>query len=195
LTFLANHEKYIGFRAKIIIAYGIWQPKFKEFKRQFPDTIFVPTLEELQQYLSPNCIILIDDFMTTISFDRKCNRFVTDLMTKLSHHMNLGVILTTQVAFPDRFKAISMNCNFQMFFSMRRDPTYSLWVGRQFRPDEPKIIFNALRKATKNNPYGCVVLDLTPETPEFLRIRNALIPDLTQDFQIYFAPQKDEDCD
>lgn len=127
--------------------------------------------------------------MTAISFDRKANRLVIDMLSKMSHHMSLGVIVTSQIAFPSQFKGISQNCKFQMFWSMRRDPTYSLWVGRQFRPDYPRIIYEALEKSIKQNPYAYIVLDLSPETPEFLRVRNALVPDPSNhNFQIYVVP-------
>lgn len=55
-------------------------------------------------------------------------------------------------------------------------------------PIKCRFLYDALSDASRT-PYGYIVLDLHPETPEILRTRNFFYPDPENDnLKIYYVP-------
>jgi hypothetical protein len=58
-------------------------------------------------------------------------------------------------------------------FKSPRDKTQISYLGRQMFPSNSKFIVEAFDDAT-SEPYGYLVVDLRPETPEEYRVRTRI---------------------
>lgn len=187
---IKNRKKYFKEELNVVYCYGMWQENFKTFQIENPEVVFVESIWEIDENLKKGekTIVLLDDKISDLEFDPKQNRYVRDLFTKRSRHENLGVIVTTQVAFPSKFRAISLNAKYLIFFSNKRDKSFINLVNRQFCPEVKGWLYNALKEATKNNPYGSITLDMNPQCPEVLNVRSHLYIDTQNpNFQIYYV--------
>lgn len=116
-------------------------------------------------------LIVIDDLM------HRLNEKIADLFRAGSHHKSASVILILQNLFP-RVKVmrdISLNAHYIMLFKNARDVSQASCLGRQLYPTNSKFLMDAYIKAT-TKPFGYLVIDLHPQTPEEYRLRESLFP-------------------
>ena len=117
-------------------------------------------------------LIVIDDMM------RESNDEVVDLFTKLSHHVGLSVLFTTQNIFHKNkgMRDMSLNSHYIVAFKSPRDRGQFSTLARQICPENTKYIKEAFEDST-SVPYGYLVMDLTQTTPDHLRYRTNIFPD------------------
>lgn len=161
---LLNNMYDIKFR-KVIWCYSYpsrWFTKYPRFH-------FVRGLPE--KYDDGDLIVL-DDLM------RSLNEKVAELFTAASHHCNVSVILILQNIFHRCrvMRDISLNSQYIILFKNRRDVSQINCLGRQLYPQNTRFFLDAYIKAT-SKPYKYLVIDLHPETPEELRVRDGLFRD------------------
>lgn len=191
MDLIINRKKYFMHDLDVIYCYGVWQSKFDELKEKCPEIIFVNSIWEIDTNLKDGnkTMVIIDDKISEIEFDVQQNRYVRDLVTKRSRHEDLGVIITTQIAFPAKFRGLSLNAKYLIFFPNRRDKSYINLVNRQFCPEAKRWLYDALNASVRNNKYGSITLDMSPDCPEILSVRSDLFIDPHNElFQIYYVP-------
>ena len=162
----------------IIWCYSEWQPMYEELqhKVRFRDSIVSP------QELDPNYnhLVVIDDFMT--SGDDKIQEF----FIKGSHHRNASCIYVVQNLFDKgkNHRTCSLNSHYTVIFKNVRDRGQITHLARQMFPTQIKYFTEAYRDAT-TNPYGYIMLDCKPQTPDHLRLRT----DITEPSQTVYVPE------
>lgn len=125
-------------------------------------------------------LIVIDDLM------HRLNEKIADLFTAASHHCNVSVILILQNLFP-RLKVmrdISLNAHYIILFKNARDASQISCLGRQLYPRNSQFLTEAYIKAT-TTPFGYLVIDLHPLTPEEHRLRESLFPNQSGFYWIF----------
>lgn len=156
---IRNNMYNIKFR-KVIWCYSYpakWFANYREFH-------FVRGLPEKYE---DGDLIILDDLMSSL------NDKVADLFTAASHHCNVSVILILQNLFYRCrvMRDISLNAQYIILFKIRRDVSQVKCLGRQLYPQQMRFLLDAYIKAT-SKPYKYLVLDLHPQTPEELRVRD-----------------------
>lgn len=161
-----------------IIKKQIYNPKFRNIKWCYtysaPWFLNEPEFEFIQglpENYEDGDLIVIDDLMN------KLDNKIVDLFTGASHHHNVSVILILQNIFP-RIKVmrdISLNAHYLILFRNTRDANQVNCLARQIYPRNSTYLCDAYIKATAK-PYGYLVVDLHPRTPEELRLRENLFP-------------------
>ena len=160
----------------IIWCYGEYQPAYTELTTQIPAIRFAEGIpSDLNSMISPHQtnLLIIDDLMTETGNDKR----ITNLFTKGSHHRNLSVILILQNLFHQgrETRTISLNSHYLILFKNPRDGSQITHLAKQMYPGRTHFIQEAFADATRE-PYGYLLIDLKPNTPEVLRLRTNVFP-------------------
>ena len=121
-------------------------------------------------------LIVLDDNMYQVTNDL----LISDLFTKLSHHLNITVILLVQNLFPKSkfMRDISMNSTYLVLMSNPREKLQIKTLSTQI--DGSDFILNAFIDATSNIPFGYLFLDFEQNTPDEIRVRSYIFPNEKQ---------------
>jgi hypothetical protein len=155
---------------RIIWLYKRWQPLYDiigaTVRVKFVQGI--PLDLENDRYLDPKIrnLIVLDDLMSTANKDSR----ITDLFTEGSHHRNLSVIAINQNLYQSKDPTQRRNCHYLALFNNPIDKQQVLTLARQMYPENTRHFMNYFERAT-HRPFGHLMVDLKPTTPEMLRLR------------------------
>ena len=125
-----------------------------------------------------NNLIIIDDNMRQVTNDL----LISDLFTKLSHHLNITVVLLVQNLFPKSkfMRDISLNSTYLVLMSNPREKLQIKILSSQIDGSDNLFILKAFLEATKNKPFSYLFLDFDQNTPEEVRVRTNIFPNEEQ---------------
>ena len=108
-------------------------------------------------------ILVLDDQMGVASSSTS----VADLFTKGAHHKNLTVIYLVQNVYNQgkSQRTISLNSNYSVVFRNGRDASQFRTMAYQICPNKSMWLIDYFKDVTCK-PYGYLVLDHHPSTPE-----------------------------
>ena len=153
---------------RVVYSYKKYQPIF--------DTMtgveFVQGLNfELDR--STPTLLIIDDQMGD------CHSKLTDLFTVGAHHDNCSIIFVSQVLF-FQDKSYRVACQNAMYLILFRTPRCKTQIGQlarqMFSGSKAQGMMTAFEDATCK-PFGNLIVDCRPDTPEVLRLRANVLPD------------------
>ena len=118
----------------------------------------------------PN-IIVIDDLMNEVCDSRD----MSNLFTKVSHHMNISVIFIVQNMFKKgkEIRDIRLNCHQLIILKSPQDMFQVQTMGRQIFPSSTKSFNEAYEDATKQ-PHSYLNIDCSPSCPDMFRMKSRL---------------------
>ena len=155
----------------VIWAYGQWQNLYEKQIENI-NCLYIEGLPS-ENDISENKtdIIVIDDLMTEVSDNKR----FTHLFTKGSHHMNVSVIFISQNLFHkgSQIRTISLNCHYIILMKNPRDKQQIQCLQKQAFPGKAKYFLESYTHATSSN-YGYLIIDLTQDTPDELRLSSNL---------------------
>lgn len=163
----------------ILYCYSVKLLTFPELKNQLGSRITfhqgVPTralVDEVTQE-KKHGIIVLDDLMVEVCSDLE----TSSLFTIGSHHLNITVVFIGQNLFPGgKFsRSISLNLHYLILFKNLADAQQIKTRARQIFPNKTKQFMEIFNDATAVK-YGYLLLDLSPNGDEELRIRSNISP-------------------
>ena len=161
---------------KIIWIYGEWQPlydKLSMIRNQIEFIHGVPP--NFYENLNPNFknLVILDDQMSKSTGDKT----ISKIFTEGSHHKNTSVIYIVQNLFSKgaEHRTISLNSQYIVVFKNPRDKSQIQSIARQMFPNRVSLFVDVFNDAT-NQPYGYLIIDLRPDTPEDYRLRTHIFP-------------------
>jgi len=171
--------------SKIVWVYGEWQPIYDHLQLMYGGRIEFSKgyTESLYESFSPAVrnLLVLDDQMMSQARDSKD---LARLFTQGSHHRNLTVIYIIQNLFDQgkAMRSISLNSHYLVLFKNPRDRGQIRTLSQQMFPSgnkasRSKFLIDAFEDATGGSPYGYLVIDLKPDTPDRFRIRTRIFPD------------------
>ena len=156
--------------ARIVWLYKRWQPLYDEIRKSMVVEFIkgIPVDLESDQFFDPGTrnLIVLDDLMSTAAKDPRIN----DLFTEGSHHRNLSVIAIKQSLFFGKDPTQRRNCHYLVLFNNPVDRQPISTLGRQMYPSRGDFLVRTFEEAVKT-PYGHLIVDLKPTTPEAHRLR------------------------
>ena len=173
---LGKEQTIHGSPENIVWCYGEYQPIYTKLLTHFPHLKFIKgfpaNIDDVIDSTRRN-LIIIDDLMSEVGNDQR----VTALFTKGSHHKNLSVILILQNLFHQskEMRTISLNSHYLVIFRNPRDKSQINHLGKQMYPGNMKFLQQSYNDAT-SKPYGYLLVDLKPDTPEEIRLRTNIFP-------------------
>ena len=161
---------------RIIWLYKRWQPLYDVIKATVvPRVEFikgVPLNLDRDDFIDPRVrnMIVLDDMAMEASKDQR----VTDLFTEGSHHRNLSVIALNQNLYLSKDPTQRRNCHYLVLFNNPVDKQPIATLARQMYPNKSRELLRHYDEAI-SRPYGYLLVDLKPTTPETKRMRTNVL--------------------
>lgn len=163
----------------ILYCYGIWQSLFEEIEKNMPDIVFhkgLPSTQQINNISNNNVhnIVILDDLMQ----DVVKNSDIEILFTRGAHHKKLTIIYLNQNVFCQGkyARTIALNCHYLILFKNLRDCSQIQRLGQQIFPGKSQVLVEAYNDCMME-PYGYLVIDLSPHTEEKYRLRTKIFPE------------------
>jgi hypothetical protein len=164
---------------KIVWCYREWQKAYESLQVSVTFVKNIPSDDEkLVADLSTHHLLIFDDMM-----GGKAIESIVDWFTRKAHHRSTSVIYIRQNLF-DRaahHRTISLNAHYLVLFKNPRDKSQ---IGVLSRQSQMPHLLPAYEDAT-GQPHGYLLVDLSPQTPEELRLRSQLFTNLA----VHMAPR------
>ena len=167
-----NNLKVLPNIQRMVWLYKRWQPLYTIIQSSvLPRVEFIkgiPADLEDDDYFDTrmNNLLILDDLFSESSKDKR----ITDLFTEGSHHRSLSVISINQNLFGSKDPTQRRNCHYMVLFNNPVDKQSVMTLARQMYPGQSDILLKQFAKATKD-PYGHLLVDLKPFTPEDQRLK------------------------
>ena len=163
---LRNHQQLITGIAKplkVLWAYGQWQSLYTSHIQGINITYNegLPSKTLLVKFKPTICVV--DDLMTEVASSRE----MTNMFTRLSHHLGVSVIFIAQNIFykGSEMRTINLNAHYLILFRNPRDESQIDYVGRQVTPRGwPRKFFDEIFDDATSFPFGYLLVDCKPDT-------------------------------
>lgn len=160
---------------KIVYCYGEFQPRFVAMEREIPNIQFVEGFPDDIYTLFDKTpgLLVIDDLMN----ESTNQDTMVNVITKGCHHHNISTIFLVQNLFPPgkHSRTISLNTHYIVAFKHPRDSLGVSILARQAFPSATKYVMESYNNAVQV-PYGYLLFDLHPSTPDNIRLRTSIFP-------------------
>jgi hypothetical protein len=156
---------------RVVVCYTEWQPLYDSMT----DVEFVKGLEPVLEenfFDNKKCnLLILDDLSLSVCDDVRA----TKLFTQGIHHRNLSVMFILQNLYKQgkAMRDIMLNAQYLILFKNVRDVSQIAVLARQTGLSH---LPEAYRKVT-SEAYQPLVVDMRPETKDYLRIRSHILPD------------------
>jgi len=173
-------------KIKVLWAYGQWHNLIDLKINDNVDVIYVEGIPDEDQILEHNPdIIIIDDLLSEI----KKNKTFENLFIKKSHHLNISIIFSVQNLFynSDNMRTISLNCHYIILMKNPRDKNQIKHLARQIYPSNMSFLTEVYNRATLH-PFGYIRIDVSPDTPEKIRLQSRITPEEITHLNTNLAP-------
>ena len=187
-TFIASLLENIGELVKndygreiqILYCYSAQQPLFEEMNGKLDNLTFhkgIPseeTIDNLTQPQKRHLIIVIDDLMR----DVVASNIIFDFFTVKAHHLGCTIIYVSHNLYQQgKFsRAITLNASYIVLFQNPRWADQIQTLSRQIFPGHRDAVVQAYNLAMKVKPYSYLMLDMTANIPDELRMRTCILP-------------------
>ena len=157
---------------KVLLCYGMYQSLFEDMLANTPNIILhagLPTQEMLADLHSNggHNLVVLDDLQQEMGRDP----MIEKLFTQMAHHLHLSVVFLGNNLFHKPFsRTITVNLHVLVLFRNSRDAQQIKYLGRQLYPLKSREFFDAYIDST-SQPYGYLVVDLSPRACEDVRLR------------------------
>ena len=161
----------------ILYCYGMYQNMFEELQSNLNNCQLhegIPTRETINNFSDGSChnLIILDDLQEELGKDECMEK----LFTQFAHHLNTSVVFMGNNLFHKNFsRTITLNLHIIILFKNARDLQQIKCLGRQIFPSKGECFVNAYKDSTQQ-PYGYLVIDLSPTACEQLRLRTNIFP-------------------
>ena len=165
---------------RIIWCYSEPQIELEQLRTSIPNLDTTGSLQSLETKLKEShgpTLLILDDWMGEVSD----SKIICDLFYKGSHHRNVSVFLLLQNVFHrgSVMRDINLNAQYFILFKNPRDAGQIKILARQMFPRYPRYLIEAYEDATRE-PYGYILVDLKPCTPNDQRLKSKILPGQTQ---------------
>jgi hypothetical protein len=136
------------------------------FIKEFDDTLYDSLSSQTRN------LVVLDDQMQSERIQQGKGSALAKFFTQGSHHRNLTVVYIVQNLFDQSraMRTVSLNSHYLVLFKNPRDKSQIRVLAAQMYPTKSGFLVGAYEDAT-DIPYGYLVLDLRPDTPDDLRVR------------------------
>ncbi len=164
--------------SQIIWAYGVRnEQQIMDLMKINPNIEFIEGVPDKSIFSNPDVktLVILDDLMNEIGK----NPNIAKLFTMDSHHCNTSVIAILHNMFnQEKFsKTLSLNTHYSVLFKSKRDKGQITRVNTQMFPQFPRFLQSAYTQAVEGKPFGYLVIDSHPNTPESLSVTTGIFED------------------
>lgn len=160
---------------QIIWCYSIFQDTYNSLLKNKLVVLHegLPSLEGLKKSKDIPKLLILDDLM--IDAAGKKNE-LNKLFTVYAHHLNCSCIHIVQNLFFSNLRSARINCHYLLLLRNPADKLQISTLARQLFPGNTDVLLQAYKDAVQK-PYGYLLIDVSPEIDDRLRIRTNIFPD------------------
>ena len=173
---------------RIVFAYAEWQKAYDEMLAVEPKIEFVKNLSDILENdnffsKAENNLLILDDLASAVAESRKAS----DLFTRGIHHRNVDCLHICQNIFQQgkSMRNLHLNSSYMILFKNVRDVAQMKLLAKQ----TGQAYSSAAYEKVTASPYEPVIIDLKPNCPEELRVRNHILPG--QKVRVYTSSGQD----
>lgn len=158
---------------EIIWAFSEYQPHYRELSC-IPRVRLcqgIPSMIDLKKDISIPKLLVFDDLMN----DFKTDETLIRLFTKGVHHWNISCVHIVQNLFYSGLRTARINAHYLVLFKNPSDKSQVSTLARQLYPRKGRQFIEAYEDATAD-PYTYLLIDLSQNCPEELRLRTNIFP-------------------
>ena len=158
---------------EIIWAFSEYQPHYRELSC-IPRVRLcqgIPRMQDLKHNITVPKLLVFDDLMN----DFKTDETLIKLFTKGVHHWNISCIHIVQNLFFTGLRTARINAHYLVLFKNPSDKSQVSTLARQLYPQKGRKFLEAFEDATAS-PYTYLLIDLSQNCPEELRLRTNIFP-------------------
>ena len=165
----------------VLYCYSTYQPLFDRMKEDVSNITFhkgLPDEEDIDMVTdadSKHLILVVDDLMRQVV----SSQVIFDYFTVKAHHQGTSVIYVSHNLFQQGkySRSITLNSSYFILFQNPRGADQIQTLSRQIFPGQKDAVVQAYRMAMKIREYSYLILDMTANAPEALRMRSCVLPD------------------
>lgn len=185
-VFVKNLVKYasdmiVPVPERIIWCYTEWQPAYQELENTVTMVEGIPDFAELRTYQKPQLLIL-DDLMNELKKDPR----LVQIFTRGCHHWNMSCVHIVQNMFFEGLRTSRINAQYLVLMKNPSDKSQIVTLGKQLFPGKHKYFVESYNDAC-NEPYGYLLVDLSQETSENMRLHAKIFPG---NVHVVYVPKK-----
>jgi hypothetical protein len=169
---------------QIIWCYNEWQIGYVELMK-IPKVRLVeglPDLAELKATIDIPKLLVLDDLMAQM--DGKKNNGLVDLFTRGSHHWSCSCLHIVQNIFYGNIRTARINSHYIILMRNPSDKLQASMLAKQLYPGQQQFFLDAYKDAC-SKPYGYLVIDMSSNSPDDLRLRTNIFSDSDKYMKIY----------
>lgn len=170
-----KNELFVVPPVKVLYCYSIWQPLFETMETKLGVTFHkgVPSDSDIYSFAnndSHNMIVLDDLQQEVVS-----SSTVEKLFTQICHHCCISVIFINQNLFYQGkcARTLHLNTYYTVLLKNHRNVQQISTLGRQIGKSD--LLLQSYNDVMKE-PYGYLLLDLSPNTPFDYQVRSHVFP-------------------
>ncbi len=117
-------------------------------------------------------IVVFDDYLDEVG------QVLKHFFTVLTHHYNCFTVFLCQSLFgaKSELRMLSINSQYMILFNNPRDKSAVSHLAKQVFPGNGHLLNEAYRTATKEKPYGYILLDFHQRQNDLVRLRSHIFP-------------------
>lgn len=156
---------------QIFFAYAEWQPVYGQLPKMVRLSEGLPDLSMLRSTPEVPKLLILDDMMQEMKRDKR----LVELFTRGCHHWNVSCIHIVQNVFFEGLRTSRVNAQYLVLMKNPSDKLQAMNLAKQLYPDRQKYFLDSFLDAT-SQPYGYLLVDLSPLTEEQVRLRTNIFP-------------------
>uniref|UniRef100_A0AC35FMH4 TraD/TraG TraM recognition site domain-containing protein n=1 Tax=Panagrolaimus sp. PS1159 TaxID=55785 RepID=A0AC35FMH4_9BILA len=155
---------------EIVYSYGVYNDCIPQIEAMNVKTVSgLISEEDLSTYQKP-LLYICDDLIDNVS-----ESYLDTLFIKLSHHLQMGVVFTTQSLFSKKLRVAKKNVHYYVLLRSPSDAQSIKNLGIQLFPNQSKFFWDSYKKAVAKL-YSYLLVDLHPSSSSELRLRSNIFP-------------------
>ena len=170
-----------GCKVFILYCYSTSQALFRDMTETIDNISFhkgIPNedlIAELTGEKNRHLIMVVDDLMR----EALSSQIIFDFFTVKAHHLGTSVIYVSHNLFQqgEFSRSITLNASYFVLFQNPRGADQIQTLSKQMFPGRGNAVVQAYNMANNLRPFSYLVLDMTANIPEALRMRTCIFPD------------------
>ncbi len=159
---------------EILWCYSQWQPLYNDLVKYAKFVQGLPDLSELKKNCNQSKLLILDDLMQDVQ-----KKSLAQLFTQGCHHWNITCIHIVQNLFYGGLRTSRVNAQYIILMKNPSDKLQAMNLAKQIVPGKVSYFLESYEEAC-TQPYGYLVIDLSQDTPEYLKLRTNIFPGQTQ---------------
>jgi len=157
---------------EVYYCYSEWQPLYQELASKGVHMIEgLPDMNALKSTSNIPRLLILDDLMQEMKNEKK----LVQLFTRGSHHWNLSIMHIVQNLFYDGLRTSRVNAQYLILMKNPSDQLQASTLAKQLFPGNTRYFMEAYKDATSES-FGYLLIDLSQDTEENMRLRTNVFP-------------------